>query len=106
MTDNVDITLLQRQVVELEERFSQQPISAGPGDSGGNDMWQQSVETRLGQLHEDLRSHLKYMLIGLGAALTFWLGSLVWADQKFDRIDARLDSIDQKLILIIDRVGG
>lgn len=53
MSDNVNTRLLE----EAVSREVKKSLHGGGGSSDNGDMWQQSVETRLNQLRDDVKDH-------------------------------------------------
>lgn len=89
---------------------------SGGGTSDGMDLWQQSVETRLGQLHADLGEVSKKLdsrflwLLGAFAAGFLALMSMINAtanriDSKFDAIGAKIDGLSSQLSATDQRVA-
>lgn len=63
--------------------------SGGGGTSDGMDPWQQTVETRLGQLHTDIRdvgkkvdAHLFWTIGGFFTVLASLAGGFLWLADK------------------------
>lgn len=63
--------------------------SGGGGTSDGMDPWQQTVETRLGQLHADIRdvgkkvdAHLFWTIGGFFTVLASLAGGFLWLADK------------------------
>jgi len=82
----------------MEEREK----SGGGGNSGGgrNDgdgsAWKQSVETRLGQLHSDIR----LSFTGVAAVGALIIGLYVWVGYKFDSISDKAHTISSQNAVI------
>jgi hypothetical protein len=57
---------------ERERRIKEVAKTGGGGDNGG--MWEQSVENRLGQLHEDIRDTRNFLLLAYGAGFVILAG--------------------------------
>jgi hypothetical protein len=80
--DNVDWRLLHRMgAEEIHKRLSGIAVSlGGSGSGGGVDAWQQSVESRLAQLHTDLvdvRGEVRALGSEMGGWFRWLIGLLV-----------------------------
>lgn len=65
----------------------------GDGTPGGMDPWQQTVETRLGELRADVRT-LLYWTIGAFAGVIGAIGAVyLHMDSKFDTLTALINTL-------------
>lgn len=81
----------------------------GGGTSGGMDAWQQSVETRLGDLSTDIRD-LGKKVDGLiiwivGAIAAGFLVVLGLINAKADQVSAKLDALTAQAAQVSERVA-
>lgn len=123
------LRLIREAEESLREALERSHDGGGSGSSGGmSDDWKASVDTQLGQLHQDVRN-LLYGLLGaavllLGALVT---GYLKLSDQaialqtgpvaslqtemgkqavRMDSVEKHLDSIDAKLDKLLEAKRG
>lgn len=97
------------QTQELREIAQALKNGDGGGTSGGMDAWQQSVETRLGDLSTDIRD-LGKKVDGLtmwivGAIATGFLVVLGLINAKADQVTAKLDLLTAQTAQISERVA-
>lgn len=83
--------------------------ASGGGTSDGMDAWQQTVETRLGELRGDIRQ-LFYSIVGgagflLVAFAAGFLVLLARVDEQGERTRAKLDGISQQVSTLSERVA-
>lgn len=82
------------------ETVQELKTGGGSGTSDGMDLWPQSVETRLGQLHSDVRQVL-YVTI---ACAVFLLGAGAFAYNRTDdnvrALDSRVRSVEAQTVEI------
>jgi len=97
---NVDMSLLAPMFEEfLKDRQNNDTDSSGGGSSGGSKSssdWKQSVETRLTQIHDDLRLGAK----GIGCIMLAIIGMYVWTGYKADNINSSMSKISESVAIL------
>jgi len=91
-------------------------IVYGGGNSGGGGgpviPWEQTVETRLGDIGQDIRDLRKeigdfrlWVIGGFAALFLMGLGAVIWANGQLQDHDRKLSDIDTRVQLVQKDVG-
>ena len=116
--DNINTDLLDRRIqaqllsmIEERERSGGGSSSGGGNNHGGNSHdgnshdWKSSVETRLSQLHGDVRMTF-YGIAGSALAIAgLIVGLYVWSGSKYDDLNNKLAIAADKSSSISERVA-
>lgn len=90
---NVDDRIqLRSRLEKLEEQMAK---TSGEGGDGDMNSWQQSVENRLSQLHQDIKDLRNFLLLAFAAGFIFIISMFAVG---YDKIDTQLEGINATLI--------